>query len=243
MLRRILVFLTCLLFATTSLLAQENAPQRVELAAADGLTLVGDYYPVQAGSAPAVLLLHMYGSSRRSWSPFIPALTGAGYNALAVDLRGHGETGGRNDWTAAQDDLLRWVDWLNTQPGVQTDHLAIIGASIGANLALVTCAAESACQTVAALSPGLDYFNGKPQSAVEEGLSQRSALLVASQLDRPSGQDVRTMLVNARGDPELRLYSGAAHGTNLFLTKSESVTTLLLGWLAEYLPVMADEAA
>src|SRR5687768_14550695 len=69
--------------------------QPVTIIADDGLTLVGDYFLSATDSDlphPAVLLLHMIGSSRESWLPLIPDLQKAGYHVLAVDLRGQGDT-------------------------------------------------------------------------------------------------------------------------------------------------------
>ena len=82
----------------------------------------------------------MYGGQRADWLPLIPALTNAGYRVIAVDLRGHGETGGSNDWQAAIGDVQTWLDWIEAQPSMNPDKIAIVGASIGANLALVGCA-------------------------------------------------------------------------------------------------------
>ncbi len=90
-------------------------PVRVEVQAADGLTLVGDLYNAELDvQTPAVLLMHMYGGRRTDWRALIPALTGAGYRVIAVDLRGHGETGGSNDWQAAVGDVQTWLDWMRS---------------------------------------------------------------------------------------------------------------------------------
>jgi dipeptidyl aminopeptidase/acylaminoacyl peptidase len=129
----VIILIMGVLFPAQAQEATEEAvtPQAVEVEAADGLLLRGDYYAPAAENAPAVLLLHQLGSSRVSWSPLIPALLDEGYTVLAVDLRGHGETGGTSDWTAAVSDVETWLDWLRAQPGVRADAVSIIGASIG----------------------------------------------------------------------------------------------------------------
>lgn len=49
-----------------------------------------DYYA--AGDGPVVVLVHGITESRRSWDPLFPQFLAAGYRAVAVDLRGHGDS-------------------------------------------------------------------------------------------------------------------------------------------------------
>ncbi len=234
------LFILVILFTGTA--AQDTQTvesQPVEVAAADSLALKGDYYALP-GDTPhaAVLLMHQLGSHRRSWSDLIPALLDAGYNVLTVDLRGHGETGGKVDWTAAQTDTRTWLSWLRQQPGVRAAAISIIGASIGSNLALVGCAADEQCVTAIALSPGLDYFGVKTDTAVTEGLRKRSALLVAAQADGQSSNGIKELVAAAKGDIGVRLYAGAAHGTTMLQSRKlqTGLITLIIDWLNEHTP-------
>jgi len=47
---------------------------------------------VEAGSGPLVLMLHGFPESWYSWRHQLPALAGAGFRAVAPDLRGYGQT-------------------------------------------------------------------------------------------------------------------------------------------------------
>ncbi len=216
----------------------EGSPERARVAAADGLELIGDYFsaPTDAESVPAVLLLHMLGSERSAWEPLIPPLVEAGYHVLAVDMRGHGETGGSSDWPAAETDVQTWLDWLRGRPGVNGDGVSVVGASIGSNLALLACAHDTGCVTVIALSPGLDYRGVQPLSALTEGLVERSALLVASHGDTYSADSIKELAANASGEVGLRLYAGRAHGTQLFRDDGERLIQTIIAWLDEYTP-------
>lgn len=216
----------------------EVSPERVQVVAADGLELIGDFYaiPTEAGPGPAVLLLHMLGSERGAWEPLIPPLVEAGYHVLAVDIRGHGETGGSSDWPVAETDVQTWLDWLRARPGVDGGGVSVVGASIGSNLALLACAHDAGCVTVIALSPGLDYRGVQPLSALTEGLAERSALLVASHGDTYSADSVKEFAVNAVGEVGLRLYAGRAHGTQLFRDEGERLAQTIIAWLDEYTP-------
>ncbi len=230
--------LTLALSGVIGALAQDNTPpartpMRVEIPAADGLTLVGDLYNAELNvQTPALLLMHMYNGKRTDWQPLIPALTNAGYRVITVDLRGHGETGGSRDWQAAVGDVQTWLDWMRTQPSIDPDKIGVVGASIGANLALVGCANDAQCVTAIALSPGLDYF-GVTTSAAMEALNLRSALLFASRSDRPSGSDVPQLLTTGTGEVAVQLFSGRAHGTALL--PARGIQKTIVNWLDDHL--------
>lgn len=236
-----LLLIVFILLSVASVVAQDlPEPTPVEVAAADGLALKGDFYA--AGSAetpaPAVLVMHMYGSQRVAWLPIIPALVEAGYSVLNVDLRGFGETGGDENWTAAQTDVQSWLDWLRGQEGIRPEAIATMGASVGSNLALVGCAADEQCVTAIALSPGLDFYNVQPETAVVEGLRRRSALLVTAQGDRESAEGVKQMVAGARGEITAVFYTGSAHGTGLFTAARlrDQLTETILDWLDSKVP-------
>lgn len=243
MFRMILLLLSALLSPVSVLGIQqaETLPtaQPVTITADDDLSVVGDFYPALSDDNephPAVLLLHMIGSDRESWSPLIPDLQLAGYHVLAVDLRGQGATGGDINWPAATIDVQSWLDWLRDQPEVQPDAISILGASIGANLALIGCANDDDCVTAIALSPGLVYYSLKPDI---NQLNKRSALLIASQNDLYSADSVKQMLTSATGDIAARIYSGSTHGTHLFDVSDklrQGLIATIISWLDEHLP-------
>src|SRR5262249_36546038 len=110
--------------------------QDVAIKMADGLVIRGTFYPASGSEpAPAVLLLHQYNGNRRQWDAFTNALIAKGYNVLAVDQRGFGETGGKLDWIRAEQDGGTLMTWLREEPTVDLDKVAVVGASIGSNLA------------------------------------------------------------------------------------------------------------
>ena len=162
-------FAACLLF--TLITAAQDLPtsETTSLDRANGIILVADFYaaPAEISDAPVILLLHMLNSKRSAYDPLIPDLHAAGYALLNIDMRGHGESGGTRDWDAAIDDVVTgWTSWLEEVAHIGEDGLAIIGGSIGANVALISCAEIETCHGAIALSPGLDYRGVKPESAL-----------------------------------------------------------------------------
>lgn len=210
-------------------------PQRVEVAAEDGLMLVGDFYALATDTdteLPTVLLMHQNQSTRQSWQPLIGPLLEAGFNVLTVDLRAHGETGGTRDWEAAVGDVQTWLDWLREQPTVRDSAIATVGASIGSNLALVGCANDPTCVTAVALSPGVDYFGVMPRDALAVGLEFRSALLVAAQDDPQSANSIWQFVMDASGEIGVKIYRRAGHGTTIFSgAEGENLIALIIDWL------------
>ena len=209
-------------------------PETVTVEAADGLTLYGTFYPgPDAGPWPGVMLLHMNGGRRQDWQEITPALTEAGYAVLALDMRGHGETGSASDWDQARDDLQRAWSYLANRADVDAEQTAIIGASIGSNMALVTGALEPAVKTVALLSPGLDYFGVTTDDAMAD-YGERPVLLVASEEDQPAADSTRQLFELAQGEAKLEMYQNAGHGTRMFDSRPE-LLDLLLDWLNTHL--------
>ena len=211
----------------------------VKVTASDGQELVGDFIPASGeGDHPAVLLMHMYQSYRQAWKNFVPALTNAGYSVLNVDLRGHGATGGAMNWPLAVTDVQTWLDWLRTQPNIREKSVSIVGASVGSNLALIGCANDDLCATVIALSPGANYFDLLPNESIVKGLKDRSALLVASQSDKPSIDGVKQFTANATGELGVQLYAGNLHGTGILNSPvfKKKLTNMMITWLNDHTP-------
>lgn len=98
----------------------------------EGMALVAD--EAGAADAPIILFLHGGGQTRQSWGKAITMLAAAGYRAMTLDLRGHGESDwaptGRYDLTSMRDDLLDVLAGLPGKP-------ALVGASLGGLTALL----------------------------------------------------------------------------------------------------------
>ena len=76
----------------------------IELAAEDGVTLKAWYAPSTNGAA--IILLHGAGNSREGARDHAVMLAEHGYGVLALDMRGHGESGGttnRFGWEGTRD--------------------------------------------------------------------------------------------------------------------------------------------
>jgi dienelactone hydrolase len=218
----------------TAIPAEMPAPVDVQIPGAEGLILAGTYVGVPGVPSPAVLLLHMYGKDRTTWSDFALRLQGAGVASLAIDLRGFGGTGGGEDWKLAIEDVRAALAWQSAQPGVDKDKLAVVGASIGANLSMLVGAEDATIAAIGLLSPGFDYFRVKIDQEMMRQYGARPALLAAAESDGYSAETVRSLAQAAQGKVDLLLYPGSAHGTDLLQAHAD-FGDRLLKFLAESL--------
>lgn len=204
----------------------------MQFTASDGLVIAATYYGAAKRPAPGVLLLHMLGGRKEDWSKFAILLNMAGYNVLAIDLRGHGMTGGDLDWTKAPGDVKSVIEQFRVLSSMLPDKIYIVGASIGANLALNVCADVSVCKATVLLSPGLDYEGIQTADAMAR-YGARPVLIVASKDDSPSAKDSAALDKIAKGDQRLQIYAGLAHGTALFDAHAD-LAGLIIQWLAAH---------
>jgi non-heme chloroperoxidase len=99
---------------------------------AGALTLVGDAYG--SPTAPPVLLLHGGGQTRHAWGGTAAALARAGWYAIALDLRGHGDS----DWAADGDYRLEtFAADLRAVLAALARPTVVVGASLGGLAALL----------------------------------------------------------------------------------------------------------
>lgn len=212
-------------------------PAAVTIAAPDSVELAATYYaplvvePVAGRQAPGVLLLHMLGGSRADWDGFARELQAAGFGVLALDLRGHGDSPGPEDWEKSIGDTASAWQALRARPEVDPDRTALVGASIGANLALIVGANNAGVAAVAALSPGTDYHGLKPQGLLPN-FGNRPVYLIASQDDADAYASAQAMLPDLPAG-EAFYYRNAGHGTAMF--GNPDLGTRLTSWLAVHI--------
>ena len=83
----------------------------------------------EAGSGPAVLLLHGGLGDSELWEPVVPFLA-ARFRTIRTDLRFYGRSTGPNAPWSWQDDAIGVLDAL------EIERAAIVGLSMGGKLAL-----------------------------------------------------------------------------------------------------------
>jgi alpha-beta hydrolase superfamily lysophospholipase len=205
------------------------AAQRVSLRAEDGVSLAATWYEPSVRPAPAVVLVHMLQRSRRDWDLLATRLALGGIGALALDLRGHGESlGSAQDHAAMVQDVKAARRYLGTQGDVDPARIGLGGASLGATLAALAAAEDASIRGVALLSPALDYRGLRLEPAARK-LGSRPMLLVASDDDAYAMRSARDLQKGSVRTRELILLNSAGHGT-IMLTRSPDLSFSLMDW-------------
>jgi dienelactone hydrolase len=206
---------------------------RVTIRTDDGVTLAATWYEPSTRS-PAVVLVHMLQKSRRDWEPVASRLASEGIGALALDLRGHGESSGTvpagdaPDYSVLIRDVTAARRYLATRSDVQPARIGIAGASIGANLAVLEASADPAVVSLALLSPTTDYRGLRIEAALKK-YGTRPALLIASDDDAYAMRSTRELQKAGGGTRELLILNHAGHGT-VMLGHDPDLTRTLVDW-------------
>ena len=208
--------------------------QRVTFRTSDGVTIAASWHEPSSRPAPAVILVHMLGRSRQDWEGLASRLAGEGIGALALDLRGHGDSAwaGPPAETPDYSMLVRDVEagrrFLATRADVQPSRIGVAGASMGANLAALEAASDVGIASVALLSPSLEYRGLRIEAAVRK-YGSRPMLLVVSDDDAYATRSAGALLKAGGGIRELLTLHAAGHGTNM-LARAPELGSALVAW-------------
>lgn len=214
-----------------------EATTRVTLRTDDGLTLAGTWYEPSSRPAPAVILVHMLNRSRREWDALAQRLASEGIGALAVDLRGHGESPGglaagadptQPDYSTMVLDVKAARRFLAQRGDVVQSRVGIAGSSIGANLAALEASGDATVHSLALLSPSLDYRGLRIEAAIRK-VGERPILLVASDDDPYALRSARELQKTGGGLRELLVLKQAGHGSSM-LSRDADLVRSLVDW-------------
>lgn len=214
-------------------LAGAAGSQEVSFKTDDGVTIAGALY-LPARSGPGIILLHMLSRSKDDWQSLASRLADSGFVALAIDLRGHGASGPLPEGSDLGDlqrmlsDVRAARAFLASRREVAPNRVGIVGASIGANLAILYAANDLTVRSLALLSPGIDYRGLRPEAALRK-YADRPALIVVSQEDNYSANSARQLVKSGPGTRDLRLLTGAGHGTTM-LSRQPDLLASLVDW-------------
>ena len=210
----------------------------------DKVLIFGNWITPEAPKA-AALLLHMMPADKNSWSMLQDELRKRNIASLAIDLRGHGKSIKKGDetldYTAFSDfehqdsskDIEASLHFLKKK-GFDAGQIIMIGASIGANLALQTMIRNPEMPAAVLLSPGENYRGIETYSLADE-LKPEQALLAAGSAgdDQKSHDAARTIVEKAPSQKkEFKSYTSAGHGTNIF-QQDQNLPGFIADWVSD----------
>jgi dienelactone hydrolase len=212
--------------------------------AEDGTALQGTYFPAAKENAPLLVLMHWARGWQMDWAPYatwfqnreplpegftLPALPeGTSFAVFTFDFRGF--EGGAQPASFDADgwllDARAAVEFARSLPGVHSDRLATIGASIGGDGAADACG--EGCLGALSLSPG-GFLNVPYYDAVTK-LSGKPTWCLAAEGDSRSAQSCRSAKSKTY---QAIVYEGSAHGMDLFQEELDpAMPEVILDFLA-----------
>jgi len=192
--------------------------EKVSFMTSDGVNIVGSYYD---GGNNSVILLHMLGRTRADYNDFAKFLQDKGYTVLSIDFRGHGESSTSQltapDFTKLVYDAASAKNFLVSR-GKPADRVSIVGASIGANIALRYAASDSSIRSVVLISPGFDYRGVTTMDVIS--YYNGRLLMIATEEDSNAASTVRALSTSSP-QAEVKIYPTGGHGTDMFATNPD----------------------
>ena len=236
----------------------------------EGLRLAGQLHWPEPGMFmppyPAVVICHGLGSRKERHADFAEFLSARGFAALAIDLRGHGESEGELEGNEALD-IGAAVRYLQSQPEIDSDRLAVRGSSLGGCCAIHAGALFPEIKAVIAICPAREadlhvMLIEHNVSPVLESDGLYARLKLPDYLDYLREHDVSDMvnrispraicIVHAKGDDTIpytlsqQLYERAGEpkklllvdgGTHWSAQHDPSVHDSVVRWLGQHLQV------
>lgn len=213
----------------------------------DGWTIRGTYYRGN-DSRPLIILVHGIGEDRAAYGSLVPELRNIGYNVLAYDSRGFGQStvknGAYRDWKSFTNQDYQGIandiysaKYYALSNFISAPGVAIIGASVGANEALAFAAQTNATDNKALvlLSPGEDYHGIESAPALEtlnrEGAAVHIFFGGGDSDDAAPAAYITALHGSYNGSKTLDLLSGARHGTQVLT--DPPYRARILGFLAD----------
>lgn len=204
-----------------------TAPDNVKIAA-DYFSINGSKYQNPAGW---VVFTHMMPATKESWDKLAIELQNAGYEGIAIDLRGHGESDGgpagyRNfsdeDYRKSILDIQAAIDFIKAK-GAVPEKISLIGASIGANLSLQYAANHPEIKNIILFSPGLNYENIGTEPLIKKLNNNQKIFFIGSEDDDLNSGQIQTLsgLVSPNLKKEIKIYTAGGHGTNILINHPE----------------------
>jgi len=222
------------LLAAPCAAARAAETQTVTFAARDGVQVSAVLHLPEKTPAPAVVFLNMLGRTHRDWDDAAAKFVEAGIAVLAVDFRPSAlpdpaaadATG--SPYAALVMDAEAARAYLAARPDINPGRIGMAGASLGANVAVLAASNDPSVRSLALLSVSLDYRGLKLEQALKK-FASRPALLVASSEDPFALRTARQAVTMGDGARELRVLSGAGHGT-VMLAREPDLATALVDW-------------
>lgn len=197
---------------------------------------------------PTVVLLHSLGYSSDNWGDLIPKLINAGYAVIAIDFRGHGksvyDTSFKlKSWAYFNDKIYQKfpsdvIAVLNQaqkdSKKISMDNMAIVGADIGANTAVLASKDLKKKPKTLVLISVSTSFKGLYLPITLAEIGKVPILSIASQQDRYSIAEQKNLAKFAQGGYYAQNYPTGGMGM-MMLTTNPTMSKDIVDWIKRFL--------
>lgn len=178
--------------------------------------------------SPAVVLVGMLGHSRDDWQAIGQRMADARITTLAIDLPAAVLPGDSALFSGWSDDIRGAVAFLASRSDTRSGAIGVLGASLGASLAVIAAASDPQVRSLALVSPTTDYRGLRIEGPLRQ-FGARPAYLVASRLDSYAARSARELAKNGPGPREVQIAEFPGSGTVL-LAREPDLVRLVIEW-------------
>ncbi len=198
--------------------------KEVSFSADDGVKISAKYWDRK--TEKKLILVHMLGGDKSDWNEFAE---NAPYTAIAIDLRGHGNSDGDLQSFSDPDFNSMVLDVKAASEYMGGDQIIVIGASIGSNIAL-NYADDYNVSGLVLLSPSHDYRGVDTRAVITR---YKEPLLIVTSRDDIQSYNPSIDMYNAAPSEEkqLKTYDDAGHGTDML--KKPDLDDLILQFIKD----------
>lgn len=197
---------------------------------------------------PTVVLLHSLGYSSEDWGNLIPDLNNAGYAVVAIDFRGHGKSVynssfkkrswvyfKQNAFLKFPTDVLSLLAEVQKQSKVVSmNNMAIVGADIGANTAiLISKELKQKPKTLVLISPSTKFKGLYTPIAMAE-MGNIPVLSMVSRKDKFSVNEQNNIAKYSQGGYYAQNYPEGGMGM-MMVKVNPSMSQDITKWIIRYL--------
>ncbi len=229
--------LLSVLLLFTGLASAQTPPKDVDITSPDGTKLRATFFAA-AKSESGVILLHMCNTTRKSWEPVARGLSECGINALTIDNRGFGESGGprfeggspevrqelNQKWPA---DFDAAYQFLISQPGVDKGRIAFGGGSCGVGNAVGLAERHPDVKALVLLAgttdvKGINFIADHPERPIFTAAA-------ADDEYNPDTLQIMQWTANLSSNPRTKFsgFKDGKHGTEIFGPHPELVQQIV----------------
>lgn len=251
----LLIFFLCVfLFSADASFAKKKKKGAVEvdIQVRDGFHIIGmidvPEKTTVKNKVPLVVFLHSIGEDSAEWGTFpLEVKEQLRVATLNINLRGHGKSilnknSKKVYWQNFQDkdykkfpyDVIDVLKYIKDQyPEIDSSRVALVGASLGANTALMTGSYGVNAKTIIMLSPMLNYKGYDLRLPIVK-YGNHPLLFIVSKKDRYPYQSCVELIKFAQGKKLLKAYPSGGTGVSLVKFKPDA-KSLIINWIKESL--------